>query len=53
MENEIPDLDSLLIFNAPLHFCLSSNGTAVNIVSSTKYLGVIIDNELTFLDKLK
>ena len=36
---------------APIyHLNLSSNGTPVNIV--TKYLGVVIDNILTFMSKL-
>ena len=32
---------------------VSSNGTPVNIVSCTKYLGVIIDNELNFHEQIK
>ena len=35
------------------HLNLSSNGTPVNIVSSAKYLGVIIDNELNFHEQIK
>ena len=39
---------------APIsHLNLSSNGTPVNIVSSAKYLGVIIDNELNFHEQIK
>ena len=35
------------------HLNLSSNGTPVNIVSSAKYLKVIIDNELDFHEQIK
>ena len=35
------------------HLNLSSNETAVNIVSSAKYLGVIIDNELNLQEQGK
>ena len=35
------------------HFHLTSNGSAINIVDSTKYLGVVIDNELNFKQHIK
>ena len=39
---------------APIsHLKLSSNRTAVNIVSSAKYLEVIIDNELKFHEQIE
>ena len=39
---------------APIsHLSLSSNGTPVNIVSSAKYVGVIIDYELSFHEQIK
>ena len=39
---------------APIsHLNLSSNRTPVNIVSSAKYLGFVIDNELNFHEQIK
>ena len=35
------------------HLHLTSNGFAINIVDSTKYLGVVIDNELNFKQHIK
>ena len=35
------------------HLNISSNGIPENIVSCTKYLGVIIDNELIFHEQIK
>ena len=35
------------------HSNISSYGTLVNIVSCAKYLGVIIDHELNFLEQIK
>ena len=35
------------------HLHLTSNGSAINIVDSTKYLGVVIDNELNFKQHIK
>ena len=35
------------------HLHLSSNGSAINIVDSAKYLGVVIDNELNFKQQFK
>ena len=38
---------------AILHLLLTSNGSAINIVNSAKYLGVVIDNELNFKQHIK
>ena len=35
------------------HLHLTSNGSAINIVDSAKYLGVVIDNELNFKQHIK
>ena len=35
------------------HLHLTSNGSAINIVDSAKYLGVVIDNELIFKQHIK
>ena len=35
------------------HLYLTSNGSAINIVDSAKYLGVVIDNELHFKQHIK
>ena len=32
---------------------MTSNGSAINIVDSAKYLGVVIDNELNFKQRIK
>ena len=42
------------ISNATIcHLHLTSNGSSINIVDSTKYLGVVIDNKLNFKQHIK